>query len=101
MYKRSTRRFERETLMRRKQRHGGLSPHYVRLIRGYLRTLNDPNAPQATMTAALFAWIDIVMGGADAMVASRLQAAPTRPNGSSFFFAFSRVSGVPWLPKDC
>jgi hypothetical protein len=47
--------------MRRKQRHGGLSPHYVRLIRSYLRTLNEPNVPQATMTAALFTWIDIVL----------------------------------------
>jgi hypothetical protein len=58
--------------MRIKQRHGGLSPHYVRLIRSYLRTLYAPNVPQATMTAALFAWIDIVIGD-DATAASRLQ----------------------------
>jgi hypothetical protein len=58
--------------MRKKQRYGGLSPHYVRLIRKYLKTLYAPNAPQATMTATLFAWIDIVMG-ADPMAASRLQ----------------------------
>jgi hypothetical protein len=58
--------------MRKKQRRGGLSPHHVRLIRKYLCTLYDPNASQATTTAALFAWTDLFMGG-DLMAASRLQ----------------------------
>jgi hypothetical protein len=51
--------FQRNNQMRKKQRHGGLSPHYVRK---YLKTLYDPNVPQTTMTSALFAWIDIIMG---------------------------------------
>ena len=33
--------------MRKKQRHGGLSPHHVRLIRKYLETLYAPKVPQA------------------------------------------------------
>jgi hypothetical protein len=46
-------------------------PH-VRLIRNYLKTLYAPNAPQATTSAALFAWIDLMLES-DVMAASRLQ----------------------------
>jgi hypothetical protein len=52
--------------------HGGLSPPHVRLMRKYLKTVYDPNVPQATMTSVLFAWTDVIMG-ADGMAASRLQ----------------------------
>jgi hypothetical protein len=48
--------------MRKKQRHGRLSPYHVHLIRKYLKTLSAPNVPQATMTPALFAWIDLMLG---------------------------------------
>jgi hypothetical protein len=44
----------------------------VRLIRNHLKTLCAPNAPQATTSAALFAWIDLMLN-ADAMAAYRLQ----------------------------
>ena len=59
-----------------------LSPHYVRLIRKYLKTLYAPNVPQATLTSALFAWIDIVMGDADAMAAHRRCEAYWLPRGA-------------------
>jgi hypothetical protein len=46
--------------MPKKKPYGGLTRHQVRLIRQYLRTLYG-DVPQATSTAALFAWTWLVM----------------------------------------
>jgi hypothetical protein len=60
--------------MPKKKPYGGLTKHQVRLIRKYLQTLYG-DVPQATMTAALFAWINVVMMGADGLASLKADAA--------------------------
>ena len=54
-----------ETQMRTKQRYGGLSPHYVRLIRAYLRKAREPATSCHTLNI-YNVWMWIVLGGESA-----------------------------------
>jgi hypothetical protein len=43
--------------MRKKQRYGGLSPHYVRLIRSYLQAVSADNSIRAWDALNVWIWL--------------------------------------------